>query len=110
MATTDLKLDEPGSLPRPGPVGRLARLGLGVLCVWYVYGLIQVSGDLTTADGGIRPVIWNGILFGLFLVSYVVNIVDCSLHFLLCSNHSPEVSTVLGEVQTDNELLLRCRD
>ena len=27
MTTTDLKLDEPGSLPRPGPVGRLVRLG-----------------------------------------------------------------------------------
>jgi len=74
MATTDLKLDEPGSLPRPGPVGRLVRLGLGVLCLWYVYGLIHVSASLIAADGSIRPVIWNGIVFGLFLVSYVVNI------------------------------------
>ena len=74
MATTDLKLDEPGSLARPGPVGRLVRLGLGFLCLWYVYDLIQVSDDLTRADGGIRPVVRNGILFGLFLISYVVNI------------------------------------
>jgi len=74
MATTDLKLDAPGTLTRPGPVGRLARLGLGALCLWYVYGLIQVSGDLIAADGGIQLVIWNGIIFGLFLVSYVVNI------------------------------------
>ena len=74
MATTDLKLDEPGSLPRPGPVGRLVRIGLAILCLWYVYGLIQVSGNLFAADGSIRPVIWKGIIFGLFLVSYVVNI------------------------------------
>ncbi len=74
MATTDLKLDEPGSLPPPGPVGRLVRLAFGLLSLWYVYGLIQVSGDLVTADGSIRPLIWNGIIFGLFLVSYVVNI------------------------------------
>jgi hypothetical protein len=74
VATTDLKLDEPGSLPRPGPVGRLVRLGLGILCLWYVYGLIQVSGNLIAADGSIQLVIWNGIIFGLFLVSYVVNI------------------------------------
>ena len=74
MATTDLKLDEPGSLPRPGPVGRLVRLGFGILCLWYVYGLIQVSGNLIAANGSIRPAIWNGIIFGLFLVSYVVNI------------------------------------
>ena len=74
MATTDLKLDEPGSLPRPGPVGRLARLGLGILCLWHVNGLIQVSGNLIGTDGSIQPLIWNGIIIGLFLVSYVVNI------------------------------------
>lgn len=74
MATTDLKLDEPGSLPRPGPVGRLVRLGLGVLCLWQVYGLIQVFGTLMGTNGSIRPFVWNGVIIGLFLVSYVVNI------------------------------------
>lgn len=74
MATTDLKLDEPGSLPRPGPVGRLARLAFGAMCLWYVSGLVQVSGSLLTGDGHIRSLIWNGILPGLFLVSYIINI------------------------------------
>jgi hypothetical protein len=74
MATTDLKLDEPGSLPRPGPIGRVVRLLLGLSCGWYVVNLLQVSGNLTSSDGHVRPVIWNGIIIGLFLVSYVVNI------------------------------------
>jgi len=74
MATTDLRLDEPGSLPRPGPLGRLVRFGFGGACLWYVYGLSQVSGDLVNDSGSIRPVVWNGILIGLFLISYVVNI------------------------------------
>jgi hypothetical protein len=74
MATTDLKLDEPGSLPRPGPAGRLVRLGLGILCLRHVYALIQVSGNLMGTDGSIRPLIWNGVIIGLFLVSYIVNI------------------------------------
>ncbi len=74
MATTDLKLDEPGSLPKPGPVGRLARLAFGALCLWYVFGLVQVSGSLMTGDGHIRSLVWNGVLPGLFLVSYVINI------------------------------------
>jgi len=74
MATTDLKLDEPGSLPRPGPVGRSVRLAFGTLCLWQVYGLIQVSGNLMGTDGSIRPFIWNGVIIGLFLVSYIVNI------------------------------------
>jgi hypothetical protein len=74
MATTDLKLDEPGSLPRPGPMGRLVRFGFGLMCLYYVHGLIQVSTDLIGNEGHIRSIVWNGILLGLFLVSYVVNI------------------------------------
>ncbi len=54
MATTDLKLDEPGSLPRPGPIGRLVRLAFGALCLWYVIGLIEVLNSLVTADGHVR--------------------------------------------------------
>ncbi len=74
MATTDLKLDEPGSLPRPGPVGRIVRLSLGVVCLLYVSRLYQTSGNLIAADGHIRSVVWNGVLPGLLLISYVVNI------------------------------------
>ena len=74
MATTDLKLDEPGSLPRPGPIGRVVRLAFGVLCLSYVVGLIDVTGDLFTNDGHIRSVVWSGILISLFLISYVINI------------------------------------
>jgi len=77
MATTDLTLDEPGALPRPGPVGRIARLAFGALCLGYVISLLQVTGNLFGGDGHIKQIIWNGIIIGLFLVSYVVNI-GCS--------------------------------
>ena len=53
MATTDLKLDEPGSLPSPGPIGRLLRLAFGSICAWYVFRLIAVSGELMNGDGHI---------------------------------------------------------
>ena len=74
MATTDLQLEEPGTLAKPGPVGRLARLAFGVMCVYYVVGLIDVQHSMLSSVGDIRGLIWNGILPGLFLVSYVVNI------------------------------------
>jgi len=74
MATTDLKLDEPGSLPRPGPIGRIVRLGFGALCLSHVYWLIQINGSLLDADGHVRSLIWNGFVIGLFLISYVINI------------------------------------
>jgi hypothetical protein len=74
MATTDLKLDEPGSLPRPGPVGQAVRLAFGMLCLWYVASLIRVTDNLFIDGGHIKPLVWNGVIIGLFLVSYVVNI------------------------------------
>lgn len=74
MSTTNLKLDDPGTLPKPGLVGRVARLVLGLMCAAYVMNLIDVSASLLTADGHIRAFVWNGLLPGLFLVSYVVNI------------------------------------
>ena len=74
MATTDLKLDEPGSLPKPGPVGRVVRLAFGILCIWYVKGLLDIAGIIITDGGNVRELVWNGLLPGLFLISYVINI------------------------------------
>jgi len=74
MATTDLKLDEPGSLPRPGPIGRLVRLAFGVMCAWYVQILIAVSNQIIGPDDHVRSLVWNGTAVGLFLISYVINI------------------------------------
>lgn len=74
MPTTDLKLEERGALLKPGPVGRLLRLGLGILCLYYVYSLWEVRDDLIMSDGSIRPLLWNVIVVGLVLVSYVINI------------------------------------
>ncbi len=74
MATTDLKLDEPGTLTRPGPIGRSVRLAFGFLCLWYVLQLLGISVNLLDSEGHIRQLIWNGIIIGLFLISYVINI------------------------------------
>jgi len=74
MATTDLKLDKPGSLPKPGPVGRVVRALFGWLCLWYVSELLAAAGSLLASNGSIVPLVWNGIVPGLFLISYVINI------------------------------------
>ena len=74
MATTDLKLDEPGSLPRPGPIGRAVRLGFGFLFLGDGISRIHLTGNLFGSADHIRSMVWNGVVIGLFLVSYVVNI------------------------------------
>jgi len=68
MATTDLKLEEHGSLPSPGPIGRLLRLAFGLICAWYVFRLVGVAGDLMSGDIHIRPIVSNGVFVGLFLM------------------------------------------
>ncbi len=74
MATTDLRLEKPGSLAKPGPIGRFVRFAFGAMSIYYFIGLWSVRVDLMTDDGSIRTLVWNGILPALFLISYVVNI------------------------------------
>ena len=74
MASTDLNLLECGTLSKPGPIGRFVRLTFGILCLYYVHGLWTIRQDLFSQAQSIRPLIWNGIIPGLFLISYIVNI------------------------------------
>ena len=74
MTSTDLKLESAGTLQRPGPVGRVVRVLFGVFCVWYVAELFGVRGNLFDAAGHVRSTVWNGVLPGLILISYVINI------------------------------------
>lgn len=64
------RFDEPGTLMRPGPIGRIVRLSLGALCLWLVWQLVTRSGipDLY------NPSFWVMAAFGLVLAPYVVNI------------------------------------
>ncbi len=50
------------------------RIAFGALSLSYVLGLVEVHGSLLTAAGNVRPVVWNGIVPGLLLISYVINI------------------------------------
>lgn len=74
MATTDLNLTDAGKLPKPGPIGRLVRLAFGALCLLYVADLWSSRGNPITDAGHIQSSLLIGIIFGLFLVNYVVNI------------------------------------
>ncbi len=74
MATTDFKLDDPGTLTRPGPIGRAVRLGFAAACASALFDLWQVGPDLLIVAGTLR--ITSLVLFAvaLYLINYVVNI------------------------------------
>jgi hypothetical protein len=73
MATTDLKLEKPGTLMRPGPIGRLLRLGFAALCLALVWDLVATT-EFIDETGQVKSVIWNALVFSIFLISYVINI------------------------------------
>ena len=64
------RFDDAGTLPKPGPIGRLVRLGMGLLCGGWTWRLAWHSGlgDLAL------PAYWLWFLFALLLAPYVVNI------------------------------------
>ena len=64
------RFDAPGTLEKPGPIGRLVRLGSGVLCLWLVWQLAVDSNTSTLRD----PAYLLFAFFCLMLAPYVVNI------------------------------------
>lgn len=64
------RFEKEGSLPSPGPIGRLVRLALGVVIAKFIYDWLIIidSSDYT------QPFILLWIAFSVALVPYVVNI------------------------------------
>ena len=107
MATTDLKLEEPGSLPKPGPIGRFVRFAFGVLSIYYVIGLWSVRDDLILGDGSIRTLVWNGVVPALFLISYVRDVRgEVSAYAILALYHPVLVVAVVGRAKPDGAVFL----
>jgi hypothetical protein len=69
-----LLLVEEGSLERPGPVGRLARLGLGGACMYALYVLLLHHQSIIQRPVSVIPNIAVIVFAAIFIINYVVNI------------------------------------
>ena len=71
-----LELVNPGSLAPPGPVGRMVRLGLGVMCLMGLWNVTSNPGALITAPIEVakNPYFVFLIVMGFWIINYVVNI------------------------------------
>ena len=69
-----LDLVSPGTLVRPGTIGRLARLLMGILCLYALIGAAQNYQSIIGSPIAVFPqfAIVSGI--ALFIINYVVNI------------------------------------
>jgi hypothetical protein len=69
-----LELVGPGTLTRPGPVGRLLRLGLGALCLFALWNVVLSAEAIVTQPFSSLDSLVVLIAFPLFVFNYVVNI------------------------------------
>lgn len=69
-----LDLVDQGSLSRPGPIGRLLRLSLGVACLYGLWELINVAPYFVERPLELLPNLSFMILVLLCIFNYVVNI------------------------------------
>ena len=69
-----LDLVDQGSLSRPGPVGRLVRLSLGVACLYALWELVSVASVFIQRPIELLPNLALMILVVLCVFNYVVNI------------------------------------
>ncbi len=69
-----LEFVDPGTLLRPGPVGRVVRLGMGVFCLYALYHVTRNYESVVAAPISALPqlAIMSGVC--LCIINYVVNI------------------------------------
>jgi len=69
-----LQLVDEGTLRRPGPVGRLARLALGIACFYALYVLVLHIQNIIQTPVSVLPNIAVLVFAAIFIINYVVNI------------------------------------
>ena len=72
--TCRLQLDQPGTLPRPGPVGRLVRLAYGAISAGYIWLALANRADLMSASRDGVVLLAIGIGYGFYIFAWIVNI------------------------------------
>ena len=69
-----LELVEEGSLDRPGPIGRVVRLALAILCSYALYELLVYRETIIATPISVLANFTVMVLAALFIINYVVNI------------------------------------
>lgn len=68
------RYSEPGTLPRPGPVGRAVRFVLGVLCLFLVAEILTAASPFFSGRALTESSVWVVALIGLYVFPDVVDI------------------------------------
>ena len=72
--STELRLDEPGTLPRPGVIGRTVRLLLAALCLFALWRILEHRGDFLDSTPTALAQFVVAIAVAFWVFPLVVNI------------------------------------
>jgi len=64
---TDTRFDEPGTLPKPGPIGRVVRFLLGVMCAYPVFSF-WIYPQALVRSGAPHWSAWIAIALSIYLI------------------------------------------
>ncbi len=88
--TNHSRFEKPGTIGKPGPLGRIARLFSGIVHLYFFVVLLTEGEWLLSTTIPSHPGWWLGIAWGLYVLPRVVNI-----GFTLSWGKKPQLAIVL---------------
>jgi hypothetical protein len=66
--------EKPGSLPKPGPIGRIVRIISGCALLYFFIVTMTNFGNYVGLTVPKYPLMWLGVALSLYFLAYVVNV------------------------------------
>jgi hypothetical protein len=66
--------EKPGSLPKPGPIGRMVRIISGCALLYFFIVTLTNFGDFVGLIVPKHPLMWLGVALSFYFLAYVVNV------------------------------------
>lgn len=69
-----VQFEQPGTFPKPGLIGRTARLAAGILLLWFFALTLRGYGDMVDLTIPRSPLFWFGVVVCFYGLPQVVDI------------------------------------
>jgi hypothetical protein len=66
--------EKPGSLPKPGPIGRMVRIVSGCALLYFFIVTLTNFGNYIGLTVPKHPLMWLGVALSFYFLAYVVNV------------------------------------
>ncbi len=66
--------EKPGSLPKPGPIGRMVRIISGCALLYFFIVTLTNFGNYVSLTVPKHPLMWLGVALSFYFLAYVINV------------------------------------